>query len=101
MNNYIQIYKDVLDPSYAPGTGGLEPGGLSSQELLRAVRMIISNVNVVGMDVSEVAPIYDGPAGITSVVANRVVMEAISALANKRKRGEISISSQNGDQSGT
>ena len=81
---FLSIDIDVLDPSYAPGTGGLEPGGFTTMELLRAVRHIVSRIDIVGMDVSEVLPAWDTPGNITAVAANRVVMEAISAIAKKK-----------------
>lgn len=83
---YLSVDVDVLDPAFAPGTGTPEPGGLSTVELLRAVRRIASTVDLVGMDVVEVSPPYDGPGEITAQAANRVVLEAISALAWKRSK---------------
>jgi arginase family enzyme len=53
-------------------------------QLQRAVREICQRVNLVGMDVVEVAPAYDGPGQITAEVAHRLVLEALSALALKR-----------------
>ena len=79
---YLSVDIDVLDPSVAPGTGTPEPGGLLARELLRAVRQIVSQVDLVGMDVVEVCPAYD-QAEITATVAHRCVLEAISALASK------------------
>jgi agmatinase len=81
---YLSIDVDVLDPSYAPGTGTPEPGGLTSRELLNAVRRIVGRVRLVGMDVVEVSPAYDGPGQITAEVAHRLVLEALSALAKKK-----------------
>jgi agmatinase len=81
---YLSVDVDVLDPAYAPGTGTPEPGGLTSRELLGAVRRVVSQTRLVGMDVVEVAPVYDGPGQITAEVAHRVVLEALSALAAKR-----------------
>jgi len=81
---YLSVDVDVLDPAYAPGTGTPEPGGLTSRELLRAVRRIVGQVRLVGLDVVEVAPAYDGPGAITAEVAHRVILEALSALAAKR-----------------
>jgi agmatinase len=81
---YLSVDIDVLDPAYAPGTGTPEPGGLTSLQLLRAVREIVQAVRLAGMDVVEVAPAYDGPGQITAEVAHRVVLEALSALARKR-----------------
>ncbi len=81
---YLSVDVDVLDPAFAPGTGTPEPGGLTARELLRAVRHVAGGTNLVGMDVVEVAPAYDGPGAITAEVAHRVVLEALSALAHKR-----------------
>lgn len=57
---YVTIDIDVLDPAHAPGTGTVDAGGITSKELLAAIHAIAaSNVNVVGFDLVEVAPIYD------------------------------------------
>jgi agmatinase len=79
-NVYISVDIDVLDPAYAPGTGTPEPGGLTTWQLLRAVRAVVLEKGLVGMDVVEVSPPYDH-AQITAMAANRVVLEALSALA--------------------
>jgi agmatinase len=79
---YLSIDVDVVDPGGAPGTGTPEPGGMLPRELLRAVRQIVSAVDLVGMDVVEVSPPYDS-AEVTATLAHRCVLEAISALASK------------------
>ena len=56
-----------------------------ARELLRAVRQIVGQVDLVGMDVVEVSPPYDH-AEVTAILAHRTVMEAISALAASRDR---------------
>ena len=78
---YLSVDVDVLDPAFAPGTGTPEPGGITSSDLLRAVRRIATSVKLVAMDVVEVSPPYDCAGEITSTVANRVVLETISGLA--------------------
>jgi agmatinase len=83
---YISVDVDVLDPAYAPGTGTPEPGGLTARELLRAVRKVALAVDVVGADVVEVSPPYDGPGAITAEVAHRVILEVLSAMAVKKTR---------------
>jgi agmatinase len=83
---YLSIDIDVLDPGLAPGTGTPEPGGLLPRELLRAVRQIVAAVDLAGMDVVEVSPPYDH-AEVTAMAANRAVLEAISALAVKKRDG--------------
>jgi agmatinase len=81
---FLSVDIDVCDPGHAPGTGTPESGGLSARELLDAVRRIAVELPVVGMDVVEVAPPYDH-ADITAALANRVVLEAISGIARRRR----------------
>jgi agmatinase len=81
---YLSVDIDVVDPGMAPGTGTPEAGGMLSRELLRAIRQIVGQVDLVGMDVVEVSPPYDH-AEVTAALAHRCVMEALSALAARRR----------------
>ncbi len=81
---FLSVDIDVCDPGHAPGTGTPEPGGLSSRQLLDAVRRICLELPVAGIDVVEVSPPYDH-AEITAALANRVVLEALSAIARRRQ----------------
>src|ERR1700710_1695013 len=81
---FLSVDIDVCDPGHAPGTGTPEPGGLTARQLLDAVRRICLELPVVGMDVVEVSPPYDH-ADITAALANRVVLEALSAIARRRR----------------
>jgi agmatinase len=81
---FLSVDIDVCDPGHAPGTGTPEPGGLSARQLLDAVRRIALELPVVGMDVVEVAPPYDH-ADITAALGNRVVLEALCAIARRRQ----------------
>ena len=81
---FLSVDIDVCDPGHAPGTGTPEPGGLTARELLDAVRRICLELPVVGVDVVEVSPPYDH-ADITAALGNRVVLEALSAIARKRR----------------
>ena len=83
---YISVDVDVMDPAFAPGTGTPEPGGISSLELLRAIREIVLSKGMVAMDVVEVAPVYDQPGDITAQAAHRCIYEAISALAKRNRK---------------
>jgi agmatinase len=80
---FLSVDVDVVDPGSAPGTGTPEPGGLTSRQLLDAVRRIGMELPLVGMDVVEVSPPYDH-AEITAYLGNRIVLEALSGLAWKR-----------------
>src|SRR5215203_150872 len=53
---YLTVDVDVLDPAFVPGTGTPEPGGMTSGELLLAVRTVASELDLVGVDVVEVIP---------------------------------------------
>ena len=70
----------------APGTGTPEPGGMLTREVLRAIRQIVGAVELAGMDIVEVSPPYD-QAETTAMAANRCALEAISALAVRRRDG--------------
>ncbi len=86
---FMSIDVDVVDPGAAPGTGTPEPGGLTSRQLLDAVRRIAMEVPVGGVDVVEVSPPYDH-AEITAYLGNRIVLEALGGIAWRRQslRGE-------------
>jgi agmatinase len=81
---FLSVDIDVCDPGHAPGTGTPEPGGLTARELLDAVRRICYELPIFGMDIVEVAPPYDH-ADITAMLGNRVVLEALSAIARRRQ----------------
>jgi agmatinase len=81
---YLSVDIDVLDPSFAPGTGTPEVGGLTSRELLRVLRGLTS-LHLVGADVVEVAPAYDH-AEITALAAATVVFDLITLLARRGRQ---------------
>jgi agmatinase len=81
---FLSVDIDVCDPGHAPGTGTPEPGGLTARELLDSVRRICLELPVVGVDVVEVSPPYDH-ADVTAALANRVVLEGLSAIARRRR----------------
>ncbi|KAI1822346.1 agmatinase [Xylaria intraflava] len=79
---YLSVDIDVLDPAFAPGTGTPEPGGWTTRELIRILRGI-EGLNVVGADVVEVAPAYQGAGEETALAAAQVVFEILSSLVKK------------------
>jgi agmatinase len=82
---FLSIDVDVVDPGMAPGTGTPEPGGLSSRQLLDAVRRLAMELPVAGLDVVEVSPPYDH-AEVTAFLGNRIVLEALSGVAWRRRQ---------------
>jgi len=83
---FLSVDIDVVDPGLAPGTGTPEPGGLSSRQLLDAVRRIGMELPLVGLDVVEVSPPFDH-AEVTAYLANRVVLEVLSGVAWRQRHG--------------
>jgi agmatinase len=82
---FLSVDVDVVDPGMAPGTGTPEPGGLTGRQLLDAVRRIAMEVPIAGIDVVEVSPPYDH-AEITAYLGNRIVLEALSGVAWRRRQ---------------
>jgi agmatinase len=80
---FVSVDVDVVDPGMAPGTGTPEPGGLTSRQLLDAVRRCALELPVVGADIVELAPPFDGPGGVTALLANRIVLELLSGIARR------------------
>jgi agmatinase len=81
---YISIDIDVLDPGFAPATGTPEPGGFAPIDLLRIIRRLTLELDVVGFDVMEVAPAYDH-ADVTINNAHRLIWEFFAGLASKKR----------------
>jgi agmatinase len=75
---YVSLDIDVLDPSLAPGTGTIELGGLTFQELHALLVGLPRKGRVVGLDVVEVNPLYDH-TGVTAQTAVRLIIDLLGA----------------------
>ena len=87
---YLSFDIDALDPAFAPGTGTPEVGGLASWQV-QAILRRLGSIDFVGMDVVEVAPVYD-VSEITALAAATIVWEYLALLsargaANRPARG--------------
>jgi agmatinase len=82
---YVSVDIDVLDPGFAPGTGTPEPGGMNTADLLRTVRRLALDCNVVALDLVEVSPPYD-VSDTTVNAGHRVVFEALAGMAARKRR---------------
>jgi len=81
---YLTFDIDCLDPSFAPGTGTPVCGGMSTHQALEIVRGL-AGVNLVGMDVVEVAPVYD-VGEITSLAGATLAAEFLCLYAENPMR---------------
>ena len=86
---YISFDVDGLDPAFAPGTGTPVAGGLASWQALELIRGM-GNLNLVGMDVVEVAPAYDH-SEITAIAAATVAHDWLCLLAAKKGAKSVPI----------
>ncbi len=80
---YVTFDIDCLDPSYAPGTGTPVCGGLTSHQAMTILRGF-AGINVIGMDVVEVAPAYD-VGEITALAASSIAMEMLYLYSQRPK----------------
>ena len=88
---YLTFDIDFIDPAFAPGTGTPCPGGpdvYKSREIL--FELDETGVNVVGGDMVEVAPIYDGPGQITALAGATIASDILELIAHSRARSAAS-----------
>jgi len=83
---FLTVDIDVLDPAFAPGTGTPEPGGMTTAELLWAVREVATQVEVIGADMVEVIPTGVGSADISALAADRIIREILGGIALRRRK---------------
>jgi agmatinase len=76
---YVTLDIDILDPAYAPGTGTPEPGGIQPAEIFE-VLTVLQELQVVGLDIVELAPAYDA-SGITAMLVAKMTREGLLALS--------------------
>ena len=73
---YISFDIDAVDPAFAPGTGCIEPGGISSRDSLSLLYGISRNFNIIGFDLVEVNPSKD-VNNLTTNLAAKIVNEMV------------------------
>ena len=80
---YLTFDIDCLDPAFAPGTGTPVCGGLTTDKVLKILRAL-QGINIVGMDVVEVAPAYDN-SELTALAAATIGLELLHLWAVKHR----------------
>lgn len=78
---YVSFDIDVIDPSYAPGTGTPEIGGVTTREAQALVRGL-RGVDIIGADLVEVSPPLD-PTGVTALTGSTMMFELLCAMAER------------------
>jgi agmatinase len=85
---FLSFDIDFLDPAFAPGTGTPEVAGFSTAEALAFLRAL-AGITLVGCDIVEVAPLYDGPGQATALAAANIALDllALHAISRRAKSG--------------
>ena len=86
---YLTFDIDCLDPAFAPGTGTPVCGGLTTDKVLKILRGL-SGLNIIGMDVVEVAPSYDN-SDVTALAAATIGVELMHLWTTKHKLAHKSV----------
>jgi guanidinopropionase len=81
---YLSFDIDALDPSFAPGTGTPEIGGMSTREAQAMIRLM-EGVHLVGADLVEVSPPLD-PSGLTALTGATLMFELLCVMAGHNGR---------------
>ncbi len=87
---YLTIDIDSIDPAFAPGTGTPVVDGLHPNDIISILRNSM-DIDIVGMDLVEVAPAYDN-AEITSLLGASLVMEFLCSRAVRKQSSETGAS---------
>ncbi|WP_135827508.1 formimidoylglutamase [Halorussus halobius] len=83
---YVSVDLDVLDAAAAPGVSAPTPGGLTTRELFRALRLAGSDDRLAGFEVVECAPPLDsGTANRTATAGARAIAHLLSSGPAKER----------------
>jgi guanidinopropionase len=77
---YVSFDIDAIDPSYAPGTGTPEIGGLTTREAQALIREL-NGLDILGADLVEVSPPLD-PRGMTALTGATLAFELLCSVAS-------------------
>jgi len=84
---YASVDLDVLDATAAPGVSAPTPGGISSRELFRMLRLVGAEDRLAGFEVVECAPALEsGTANLTASAGSRAVAHLLSARPKRESR---------------
>jgi arginase family enzyme len=84
---YVSLDIDVVDPVYCPAQKYPEPAGLTSKQVIAALRRIGRKAEIKGFDLCCLGPQYDDRVGTGSHLAARLFVEVMAAMAWRRRGG--------------
>jgi arginase family enzyme len=78
---YVSLDIDIMDPAFCPAQKYPEPGGLTSREIISAIRQIGLHQLVNGFDICCLGPQYDTKTGLSAQLCARLFMEVMATIA--------------------
>ncbi len=81
-NVYLTIDLDCFDPSVCPGTGTPEPGGLFWYDVIKLLRLLVEQKNIVAFDIVELAPMETNK--ISEFLTAKLYYKILSYIFNKK-----------------
>ena len=82
---YISVDMDSLDQIYAPGVSAPTPDGLSTNQITKIIHRVISETEIIGMDIVELNPLYD-TADTTAINAANFLVQFVASYYWKKSR---------------
>lgn len=82
---YVSLDIDLIDPVYCPAQKYPEPAGLTSKQIIAALRQIGQATAIKGFDLCCLGPQYDDRVGTGSHLAARLFVEVMAAMAWRRR----------------
>jgi len=83
---YVSLDIDVVDPAFCPAQKYPEPGGLTSREIISAIRQIGKHKLINGFDISCLGPQYDARTGPSAQLCARLFVEVMATIAWQKAR---------------
>ncbi|MFW9992798.1 MAG: agmatinase family protein [Candidatus Odinarchaeota archaeon] len=86
---YVSLDIDVMDPAFCPAQKYPEPNGLTSREIVSAIRQIGKDKLINGFDICCLGPQYDTPTGLSSQLCARLFMEVVGTIAWQKRDEKV------------
>jgi agmatinase len=81
----VSIDIDIMSMAYVPGTGGREPDGPTAPEMMKMVRALAIQNDIIAFDIAEFNPVLDDTSQTTAITVDRLMRAFIAGLAAKKR----------------
>jgi agmatinase len=81
----VSVDIDIMSMAYVPGTGGREPDGPTAAEMMKMLRALAIQNDIIAFDIAEFNPVLDDPSQTTAITVDRLMRACIAGLAAKKR----------------